>query len=590
MLTRVVSSDIAITSSRQSRVAGRLPPGGHLDLDLHARLAAHHPPRATSSACMSPTRWSVEAAEGATHVAGIARGAHAGQGGDHHGGIGRGGDLRRARRRARIGWRSCSTRAGCASAITSRCAWRTAPRYLEVTWAAQRSGLVYTPINFHLTAEEMAYIVGDCDARALIVSARARRHGDGARARSSPTAGRRSASPPAARLPGYESYEDAVAAQPADARSPRSSRARRCSTPPAPPAGRRASRSHTRASPMGSALPLLRDLLPAVRGRRRRRVPVAGAALPRRAAALLHERPARRRHGGGDGALRSGRGAGAASSATSVTHSQWVPTMFVRLLKLPDAERARATTCRSHRVAIHAAAPCPVPVKEQMIDWWGPILLEYYSSTEGIGATAIDSAEWLAHRGSVGRAARRHHPHPRRRRPRAAARRGRARLLRVAAAGAGGVPQGPDQDRARCATRAAGRSVGDVGYLDAEGYLYLTDRKDFMIVSGGVNIYPQEIENLLVTHPQVADVAVFGVPNDEMGEEVKAVVQPARHGRGRPRARRGAAGLLPPAPRPLQVPAHDRLHRRAAARPDRQALQAAAARQVLGGAVDADLN
>ena len=160
-----------------------------------------------------------------------------------------------------------------------------------------------------------------------------------------------------------------------------------------------------------------------------------------------------------------------------------------------------------------------------MIAWWGPIIYEYYSATEGIGATVITSAEWLAHKGSVGR-------------PtmgavhilddagqRAAARRTRPHLLRVPAARRSATTRIRRRRPAR-APRRAGATVGDVGYLDGDGYLYLTDRKDFMIVSGGVNIYPQEIENLLVTHPKVADVAVFGVPSDEMGEDVKAVVQP----------------------------------------------------------------
>src|SRR4029079_7728182 len=207
-----------------------------------------------------------------------------------------------------------------------------------------------------------------------------------------------------------------------------------------------------------------------------------------------------------------------------VTHSQWLPTMFIRLLKLPETARQRHDL-GSHRVAIHAAAPCPVPVKEQMIAWWGPILYEYYSATEGVGATIIDSEQWLHPPESVGRAL--------------------AGTIHILDDDGNELPTGQpgriffeapsatpfayykDPDKtARARDPHGWATVGDVGYLDAEGYLYLTDRKDFMIVSGGVNIYPQEIENVLVTHPQVADVAVFGVPNDEMGEEVKAVVQP----------------------------------------------------------------
>jgi len=206
-----------------------------------------------------------------------------------------------------------------------------------------------------------------------------------------------------------------------------------------------------------------------------------------------------------------------------VTHSQLVPTMFSRLLKLPAEARSRHDLS-SLEIAIHAAAPCPVQVKEQMIEWWGPIIHEYYGATEGLGFTACDSAEWLAHRGSVGRVL--------------------LGDLHILDADMKPCPTGTPgeiwfktatpfeyfNDPVRtAATRSADGSmstVGDVGYVDDDGFLYLTDRSTFMIISGGVNIYPQECENLLITHPKVADAAVFGVPNDDLGEEVKAVVQP----------------------------------------------------------------
>ena len=205
-----------------------------------------------------------------------------------------------------------------------------------------------------------------------------------------------------------------------------------------------------------------------------------------------------------------------------VTHSQLVPTMLNRLLKLPEAVRNRYDLS-SLQVAIHAAAPCPVQVKERMIDWWGPIIHEYYGATEGLGFTACDSHEWLAHRGTVGKVML-----------------GDLHILdeqmRPASRGVPGeiwfktaTPFEYFNDSVRTAqSRSADGSmttVGDVGYVDDEGYLYLTDRSTFMIISGGVNIYPQECENLLVTHPKVADAAVFGVPNEDLGEEVKAVVQ-----------------------------------------------------------------
>ncbi len=206
-----------------------------------------------------------------------------------------------------------------------------------------------------------------------------------------------------------------------------------------------------------------------------------------------------------------------------ITHTQLVPTMFSRMLKLPEAVRRRYDTS-SLKIAVHAAAPCPVPVKEQMIDWWGPIVHEYYGATEGLGFTACNTPEWLAHRGSVGKVL--------------------LGELHVLDEQMQPVPKGASgelwfktatpfvyfNDPARTqATRSADgtmTTVGDVGYVDDDGFLYLTDRSTFMIISGGVNIYPQECENLLITHPEVADAAVFGVPNDDLGEEVKAVVQP----------------------------------------------------------------
>ncbi len=206
-----------------------------------------------------------------------------------------------------------------------------------------------------------------------------------------------------------------------------------------------------------------------------------------------------------------------------VTHSQWVPTMFVRMLKLPAQDREQYDLS-SHRFAVHAAAPCPVAVKQAMIDWWGPIIFEYYAGTEGNGSTAISSEEWLSHPGSVGRAA------------------GNCQLHilndeghEVAVGEVGGVYfEGGgqfeylgDSDKTDSSRSSEGwTTLGDVGHVDGEGYLYLTDRKSFMIISGGVNIYPQEAENILISHPAVADVAVFGIPDEEFGEQVKAVVQP----------------------------------------------------------------
>lgn len=205
-----------------------------------------------------------------------------------------------------------------------------------------------------------------------------------------------------------------------------------------------------------------------------------------------------------------------------VTHATFVPTHFVRMLKLPEAVRARYDAA-SLRAAIHAAAPCPVPVKQAMIDWWGPILFEYYSGTESCGITALSPEEWLRKPGSVGRAI--------------------LGTLKILSPEGEELPPGRDgdvyfadgapfsylNDPAKTASAHNSRgwaTLGDIGHVDDDGYLFLTDRKNFMVVSGGVNIYPQEIENHLVNHPKVADAAVFGVPDEDLGERLVAVAQP----------------------------------------------------------------
>jgi long-chain acyl-CoA synthetase len=205
-----------------------------------------------------------------------------------------------------------------------------------------------------------------------------------------------------------------------------------------------------------------------------------------------------------------------------VTHSQLVPTMFSRTLKVPEAVRQRFDLS-SLEIAVHAAAPCPAQVKEQMIAWWGPIIHEYYGATEGLGFTACNSAEWLAHRGTVGKVllGELHvldpdmQPCPT----------GTAGTLWFKTATPFEYFNDPAKTKEARSPDGSMSTVGDVGYIDEDGYVYLTDRATFMIISGGVNIYPQECENLLITHPKVADAAVFGVPNEDLGEEVKAAVQ-----------------------------------------------------------------
>ncbi len=204
------------------------------------------------------------------------------------------------------------------------------------------------------------------------------------------------------------------------------------------------------------------------------------------------------------------------------THSQLVPTMFSRMLKLPEEVRKHYDVS-SLEVVIHAAAPCPPQVKEQMIEWWGPIIHEYYGATEGLGFTACDTAQWIAHRGTVGKVllGELHvldedmKPCPK----------DTPGTLWFKTATPFEYFNDPKRTAETRSADSAMSTVGDIGYVDDDGFLYLTDRATFMIISGGVNIYPQECENLLITHPKVADAAVFGVPNDDLGEEVKAVVQ-----------------------------------------------------------------
>jgi long-chain acyl-CoA synthetase len=205
-----------------------------------------------------------------------------------------------------------------------------------------------------------------------------------------------------------------------------------------------------------------------------------------------------------------------------ITHSQLVPSMFSRMLKLPEAVRQRHDLS-SLEIAIHAAAPCPIQVKEQMIAWWGPIIQEYYGATEGLGFTACNSAEWLAHKGTVGKVLLGElHVLDDEMKPCPV---GKPGTLWFKTATPFEYFKDPAKTAAARSKDGSMSTVGDIGYVDNDGYLYLTDRASFMIIVGGVNIYPQECENLLITHPKVADAAVFGVPNEDLGEEVKAAVQ-----------------------------------------------------------------
>lgn len=395
------------------------------------------------------------------------------------------------------------------------------PRYLEVAWAAQRSGLYFTTVNYHFNADEVAYIVDNCDAKAIVVSASLGEVASELGALLDDRVKVRLAEGGA--VDGFERYEDAVAQHPAEplAEELEGHAMLYSSGTTGRPKG---IQYPLERKPVGSPMAALAGFT-ATYG-------IDGDCVYLSPAPLYHSAPlqfciAVTRFGGtvvvmerfdAEDALRL-------IQEHGVTHAQFVPTMFVRMLKLPDDVRT-SYDVGSLQVAIHAAAPCPVPVKRQMIDWWGPIIMEYYAATEGTGATMISSEEWLAHPGSVGRPFN--------------------STVHVLDEDGNELPQGEagviwfepsatsltfeyykDADKTAAAHNREGwATVGDMGYLDEEGYLYLTDRRDFMIVSGGVNIYPQEAENLLITHPKVLDVAVFGVPNEEMGEEVKAVVQP----------------------------------------------------------------
>lgn len=399
------------------------------------------------------------------------------------------------------------------------------PRYFDVTWAAQRSGLYWTTINSHLTAEEAAYIADDCGASVLVSTAALADVATAIDPEAIPAVHTKlliDADRVAdhADVNGWESFEAAVADMPAtpidDERegdfmlysSGTTGRPKGIQRPLTLP-------------PMGEGLPGAKAFLEAI-GFGEGDVYLSPAPLYH-AAPIAWSMAAHRL--GGTAVVMERFDAAACLAAIErqrVTHAQFVPTMFVRMLKLPDQERT-AHDLSSLKAVVHAAAPCPVEVKRQMIGWWGPIISEYYSATEGPGATFITAEDWLAHPGSVGK--------PMLGTPHIVDDDGNE--LPTGEIGTvwfdSGVPITYHNDPAKSAAARNDKgwgTVGDVGYLDDEGYLYLTDRKAFMIISGGVNIYPQEAENVLITHPKVFDVGVIGVPDAEMGEAVKAIVQP----------------------------------------------------------------
>ncbi|MFI6795828.1 acyl-CoA synthetase [Streptosporangium canum] len=393
------------------------------------------------------------------------------------------------------------------------------PLFLAVAWAAHRSGLYYTAISSRLTTDELAYIVDNCGARAFVSSAKL------AEVATSITG-----ATPKVELrlmldgvaPGFDSYEEAVASHPA---TPVEDECQGMdmlysSGTTGRPKGVKPTLSKAPLDTPGPLLQLIQFLF----------APSADSVYLS-PAPLYHAAPLRycmsfQRLGATLVVMErfDPEQALALIEKYGVTHSQWVPTMFIKMLKLPEPVRARydlsSLTC-----AIHAAAPCPVPVKERMIDWWGPIVHEYYAGTEGNGFLYVGPDDWLKHKGTVGRPL--------------------LGVVHICDEDGNELPprehgtvyfsDGPrfvyhgDEEKTRSSQDPLGRgwtTLGDIGYLDEEGFLYLTDRRSYMIITGGVNVYPQEAENVLSVHPKVADVAVFGVPDEEMGEQVKAVVQP----------------------------------------------------------------
>jgi long-chain acyl-CoA synthetase len=391
--------------------------------------------------------------------------------------------------------------------------------YYGLTWGAQRSGLRFVCISSRLTQDETDYILQNSGAKMLIVSA-SLSHA----AQQLETPIERFAT--GGSIAGYTDWDTAVAAMPST-----------------PITDERAGidmlySSGTTGRPKGIRIPLPED--PAIA--QSNVLVMLGMGLMRFTADSIYLSPAPLYHAaplrwsmtihkiGGTVVLMKKFDAEAALAAIekyNVTSSQWVPTHFVRILKLPPETRAKYSHATLNS-AIHAAAPCPAPIKRAMIDYWGPVLEEYYAGSEGNGLTYIGSEEWIRRAdkegaGSVGKSAN--------------------GIVRICAEDNETVlpprQEGTvffenettfeyhqDSDKTASSRNSKGwTTLGDVGWLDEDGYLYLTDRKSFMIISGGVNIYPQEIENHLITHPHVADVAVIGGPHDEMGEEVIAVVQ-----------------------------------------------------------------
>jgi long-chain acyl-CoA synthetase len=393
------------------------------------------------------------------------------------------------------------------------------PQLLEIEGGAERAGVYYSLINTYLGADEVAYIVANSQAKVLFSSAARRQVAEAAAAQCTGLS-RMLMTGPGPQPADWEPYDTVISGYPAVPLPDESLGAAMLYSSGTTGQPKGVLRSLPEVNP-DDPLPVM-EFVRAMFGFREGMTYLNPAP-------LYHSAP----QASVSAALRMGCTAIvmehfdperwlALVERYRVTHCQMVPVMFSRLLRLPDEVRARYDTS-SLECIVHAAAPCPVHVKQAMIDWLGPIITEYYGATEANGFTFCTTEEWLSHPGTVG------HPIL-------------GEILILDAAG-NECPTGTDgtiwfrgatafeyfRDPVKTAESRSGdgaaSAVGDIGHVDADGYLYLTDRKSYMIISGGVNIYPQETENILSAHPAVLDVAVIGVPNDDLGEEVKAVVQ-----------------------------------------------------------------
>ena len=398
-------------------------------------------------------------------------------------------------------------------------------RFYEVYWAAMSAGLYFTPISTHLSAAEAAYIANDCGAHVLVSSAAMQ---ELALQLPALCPGVQAFLAVDAAFGAFRPWEEAIASQPTTAIADQvgGHNMLYSSGTTGQPKGIKVPFAN---NPIGTMVPIMAQFT--------RTLAYDENTVYLSPAPLYHAAPlafstAVQRMGGTVVVMDrfDPEAFLAMVERHRVTHTQVVPTMFVRMLKLPQAVRTRYDLS-SLQCALHAAAPCPVEVKQQMIDWWGPCIVEQYSGSEGSGCTFITSSEWLSHRGSVGRALLNT--------VRIVGEDGELQPAGVPGAiyfeGSRRFAYHNDPGKTDDVFNDKGWStMGDVGYLDEEGYLYLTDRKAYMIISGGVNIYPQEAEGVLTLHPKVVDVAVFGVPNADFGEEVKAVVQPLDMGEAGP--------------------------------------------------------